>query len=87
MTWNYRVIRHYDGTLALHEVFYTDTGMVNMYSENPTSFLSDSIEGLSSVLEMAKAALSKSIIDIKDLPGYVSDPNEKAEDLIDLLGQ
>jgi hypothetical protein len=37
-TWNYRVIRHADGSLALHEVYYDATGRAVAMTENPVSF-------------------------------------------------
>jgi hypothetical protein len=38
MTWNYRVIRHKEGHLALHEVYYNEAGQPRAYSQQPVTF-------------------------------------------------
>jgi hypothetical protein len=38
MTWNYRVLRHPDGHLALHEVYYDKAGKPISYTARPIHF-------------------------------------------------
>ena len=33
MSWSYRIVRHRDGTLALHEVYYDEGGRPYAYTE------------------------------------------------------
>jgi hypothetical protein len=38
MGWNHRVMRHEDGRLAVHEVFYDKAGRPEGYSAEPATF-------------------------------------------------
>jgi hypothetical protein len=73
MTWNYRVLRYTDGTLALHEVFYDDEGRPNGYTARPISFAVDADEGHDGLIQSMKMALGdaieRPILDVPDLPG------------------
>lgn len=69
--WNYRIIKHTDSTFGIYEVFYSDAGKVEMYSSDPCGFVSDSLDEMRDVLKMATEALSKPVLSIEDLPGYV----------------
>jgi len=56
MSWNYRAIRHHDGSLAVHEVFYNEAGEPNSMTENPVTFSvseDESIKDLATSLEQA----------------------------------
>lgn len=64
MSWNYRVIRHEDGTLALHEVYYDEAGTPVMYTVEPANFAVDADEGLSDLI----AALETALRDAKERP-------------------
>jgi hypothetical protein len=64
MHWNYRVLRHEDGTLALHEVFYDEDGKPSMYTTEPISFAVDADEGLSALTE----SLERALRDAKERP-------------------
>jgi hypothetical protein len=70
MTWNYRVLRHPDGHLALHEVYYDKTGKPVNYTVNPVSFAVDEDEGLhglTAFLELAlRDAKERPILDVSE---------------------
>jgi hypothetical protein len=56
MSWHYRVLRHPDGSLALHEVFCDKAGKPQSYTDKPIGFGADEEEGLAGIiggLEMA----------------------------------
>lgn len=62
MTWNYRIVRHADGSLALHEVYYDSEGTPSARSSEPTFFVVDEeegSEGLIKSLEMALESVKK----------------------------
>ena len=61
--WNYRVLRHSDGSVAIHEVFYDDRGKPHRCSAEPTGFISESVEGLTSTLELARRALAEQVLE------------------------
>lgn len=67
MSWNYRVLRHLDGSLALHEVYYRKGKPVS-FTLNPVCFGIDGDEGLQGLiasLEMAlRDARERPILDV-----------------------
>ena len=73
MTWNYRVVRHPDGTLALNEAYYDDAGALKAATAEPISFVADPDEGLDGIvrsLEMAFAdAKRHPVLDWTEIPG------------------
>ena len=72
MTWNYRILRYTDGTLALHEVYYDEAGQVKNYTARPISFAVDADEGHDGLVQSMKLALrdaiDRPILDVPDLP-------------------
>jgi hypothetical protein len=54
MSWNYRVIRHEDGSHARHEVYYDEAGAPTMYSERPCCFVGDTLGELLASLDRAR---------------------------------
>jgi len=50
MSWHYRILRHPDGILALHEVYCDGAGRPNRYTEQPISFAVDADEGAESTV-------------------------------------
>jgi len=68
MTWNYRVLRYADGTLALHEVYYDKDDRPCSYTENPISFVVEADEGLEGLVGSLQMALhdatERSILDV-----------------------
>jgi hypothetical protein len=58
MTWHYRVLRHPDGTLALHEVYCDEAGRPNRYTAQPVSFAVDADEGAEALLQAMRCALN-----------------------------
>jgi hypothetical protein len=61
--WNYRVLRHTDGSIAIHEVHYDDSGKPHACTEEPTGFAGDSLEELRSELALAERGLQEKILD------------------------
>lgn len=64
MTWHYRVLRHLDGSLALHEVYCDEAGQPNGYTEQPVSFCADADEGPAGII----IALELALCDAKGRP-------------------
>lgn len=58
MTWHYRILRHPDGSLALHEVYCDDEGKPNRCTTNPISFGADENEGLDGIVVSLRRALA-----------------------------
>lgn len=84
MHWNYRVLRHEDGTLALHEVFYDEDGKPSMYTNDPISFAVDADEGLSALTEALERALhdarERPVLDVSEIgtkPKEAGSPQRK----------
>lgn len=71
MTWHYRVLRHPDGSLALHEVFCDEAGRPDRYTEQSISFSVDADEGLGDLIAMlhtaAADAISRPILDTSEI--------------------
>lgn len=57
MSWHYRVLRHSDGHLALHEVYCDADGRPNGYTERPIGFVANEEEGLSGIVQALEMAL------------------------------
>ena len=66
MTWNYRIVRHPQGWLALHEVYYGEDGQPNGYTENPASFGANEDEGPAGII----AALEMALRDARERPVF-----------------
>lgn len=64
--WNYRALKHPDGTVAIHEVFYGEDGKPDSCSAEPTGFVGDSLEDLKSNLELAKRGLVERVLDYEN---------------------
>jgi hypothetical protein len=62
-TWNYRVLRHPDGSLSLHEVYY-EAGRPVRYTADPVYFAVDEDEGLAGL----RADLERALSDVKKRP-------------------
>ena len=56
-TWNYRIVRHRDGDLALHEVYYAKDGKPSSRTDRPCSFACDAEEGVGGIVASLKRAL------------------------------
>ncbi|MCX8281771.1 hypothetical protein OSJ77_16375 [Phyllobacterium sp. 0TCS1.6C] len=73
MTWNYRILRHENGDLALHEVYYDEKGQPKAYTEQPISFFSDAEGGPEEIVGSLERALrdakERSVLDVSDFPG------------------
>lgn len=62
MTWNYRVMRHGNGWLAIHEVHYFDDGKGMNCTVRPVDVSGESIEELRGDLERMMRALDEPIL-------------------------
>jgi hypothetical protein len=71
MTWHYRVLRHADGSLALHEVYCDASGRPNACTERPISFAVDGEEGLEALVQSLRLALddatNRPVLDISEI--------------------
>lgn len=74
MSWHYRVLRHPDGWLALHEVHCDETGRPHSYTTEAVSFGANADEGLDCIvhaLEMAlKDARERPILDTRSFTSH-----------------
>lgn len=72
MTWNYRVLRHEDGSLALHEVYYDKAGRPRGFTRDPVGFAVDAEEGLAGLTASFEQALQdarkRPILDVAEIP-------------------
>ena len=71
MSWNYRVIRHRDlnggdDFLQIHEVHYDEEGNPALVTERGVKVGSETPEGLSEVLDMMRAAISRPVLNFED---------------------
>lgn len=61
MSWNYRVMKKGE-EYAIHEVFYSEDGAVNGYTESPVFPRAASLEQLSEEMERYAAALNEPVL-------------------------
>lgn len=66
MGWNYRVVRDGD-QVAIHEVFYSETGEVIGVTEKPVYPRAETIDGLTEELTRYGAALHASVLDYHEI--------------------
>lgn len=93
MSWNYRVLRHLDGSLALHEVYYRKGKPVSC-TLNPVCFGVDGDEGLQGLIASLELALrdarERPILDVASFKPATDDSkrrskrNASAEELLTL---
>ena len=50
MSWHYRIVRHTDGSLGLHEVYCDEAGQPNGFTAEPVSFVSYAEEGAAGIM-------------------------------------
>jgi hypothetical protein len=60
--WNYRAVRHPDGTLLIHEVYY-ESGHPIAMTENGAAVLGETVGELRCVLAMMEQGLAQPILD------------------------
>lgn len=65
MAWNYRVLKHPDGFLAVHEVYYTNNNPDSCTVE-PIDLSGDDLKHLKSILKGVQKALEKPILNYED---------------------
>lgn len=67
MTWNYRLMRHRgpgdEITLAVHEVYYDESGVPNGWTEKPVSFGGHTPEDVIESLRRAIEGCGKPILE------------------------
>lgn len=82
MGWNYRIMLHtgnlptggVEKSLAIHGVYYDDSGNLEGWTESPDYIAGESIEDIKENLELMKRALDRPILDyetgkeVKDAP-------------------
>ena len=64
MSWNYRLIKQ-DGTIGLHEVYYTD-GKPDACTIDPVEILFEESDNLEEILWQITRAFKEPILDMKD---------------------
>lgn len=64
MSWNHRVLRHEDGTLAVYEVYYDDDGRPVSRTETPVAADGDDLAELLETIDQIRAACDLPILDI-----------------------
>jgi len=52
--------------LAIHEVYYKETGECRAYTENPVSVFADDVAGIGWVLDRMREALEKPVLSESD---------------------
>ena len=77
MTWNYRIVKTYhkeskEYIYAIHEAYYDEQGNVNGITQNPIRIMCESTDGIKWTLERISEALTKPVLEDKDLstPGF-----------------
>ena len=71
--WNYRVIRHADGTLYLHEAYYDRREGILGVARAPTSPCSDGLDQLRTEVGELLDALREPVLDFADVDGTFED--------------
>ena len=65
--WEYRVIKSNYGCgnhwFAIHEVYYSQTGLIKMWSENPVRLQGDTKEEITSLIEQVSKAWDAPILE------------------------
>ena len=61
--WNYRLLRHGDDYLAIHEVYYNADGHPKSVTERPVGIVGDDVEEVRRVLEMMARSLGEPVLD------------------------
>jgi NAD-specific glutamate dehydrogenase len=79
VSWNYRVMRHKSGTLAIHEAFYDeDKETPHSWTSEPVPIMGDSVDDLLSSLHMMHRALMKPVLEYdRELRGHSATPNQE----------
>lgn len=67
MPWNYRVFRDRDGQYAIREVFYSDDGRLEGWTEEPVYPRAESLAGLRTELEHYAAAMEMPVLDLPSI--------------------
>lgn len=78
MHWNYRIVRHADGSLALYETYYDDDGRPHSRTAEPTTFGCDADEGteeLVASLERATHDARQPVLDDAEISGTPDSAN------------
>ena len=66
MTWNHRVLRHKDGTLGIHEVYYEGPGQEEWACTMEPAIVGDTPEELLEVLTQMAECVAKPFLDYED---------------------
>lgn len=84
MTCKYRVIQHNQGPdrekwLAIHAVFYDESGAVVGYSQEPESCQSSNIEDLRLVADMIRKACDEAVLISTRIDAIVAKRRKRSE--------
>lgn len=78
MSWNYRIIRSFGGSLGIHEVYYDEKGP-RTWTENPMALYGETLDGLKEDFMMMAQALLKPIlkeVECDGVPGLVEETDD-----------
>lgn len=80
MSWNYRVMRHFDNagneTYGIHEVYYTPEGKPNMYSVEAVAPYGETLAELQEEVRRFAEALEKPVLKPGDFPVDLTPEND-----------
>lgn len=62
-TWDYRVLRHADGSLAIHEVYYDEAGSPESCTVDAADVAGDDLDELRRDVEHHAAALQHPVLE------------------------
>jgi hypothetical protein len=71
--WSYRVVRHADGTLYLHETYYDRREGILGVARAPTSPCADGLDSLRAEIGELLDALTEPVLDFADVDGTFED--------------
>ena len=84
MPWNYRVIHRKhandEDTYAIHEVYYNDYGEITLWSQDGIEPAGLTLEELRADIDMQRAALTKPILEWKELEAQAQKDKEGNHD-------
>lgn len=63
MSWDYRVLRHLDGSVAVYEVYYNDASEPVSSVETPADVSADTLEELRKEVEHMARALERPVLE------------------------
>lgn len=80
MSWNYRVLRYTDGSLAIHEAFYDeDKETPHSCTADAVGVGGDDLDDLMSTLNLMHRALLRPILDYQSIASRPASPRQSKD--------